>query len=147
MDSAEKALAKRQAELISGVLDRTSLPQDVVVTRGTGRFEVLDDILDLPPKITKETVEMLNAEKIGTPLSDSAFLSTGIGHGTGFDDKDVQFHILARKGSKALYVEPFATKGKGDKRAWDGRRKQKRFSDEDELLLMKEGTLCFKGLD
>ncbi len=146
MDAAESALADRQGKLIADVLERTSLPQDVVVTRGSGRFDYLDDLLEINGKpITKETVAMLNKEKIGRGLSDKAFLSTGLGHGSGFKDKEVQFHILARKRSKALYVEPFAAKGKGFKRSWDGRKKQKRFSDEDELLLMKDGTLSFKG--
>ena len=74
------------------------------------------------------------------------FVSTSACKGDGFNDK-VIMNIFAPRGTKMMYCEPFSHYGFGNKKAWDGLKKQKNFGGEIEVLLQRGGSYTITKIE
>jgi hypothetical protein len=128
-----KAVQKKNIEAMTNAIDKSELEEDVVLGRGLG-FGGLSNMFGVPEHVLRKHPEIM-VGRIGT---DQGFGSCGSCPGSsGFGHKPVQMEILAPKGTKALYAEPFSSCGSGYHSSWDGEKKQKYTSTENETLLQR----------
>ena len=128
-----KAVLKKKIEAMTTAIDKSETDEDVVFGRGLG-YGGLSKIFGVPEHVLRNHPEIMTG-RIGT---DHGFGSCGSNPGgSGFTHKPVQLEILAPKGTKALYAEPFSTCGAGYHGSWDGEKKQSYISNENETLLQR----------
>ena len=90
---------------------------------------------------------------IGTSNRIQSFVSTGTAVGKGFSSKPVAMEIYCPAGSEMMYAEPFSAFSYANYsgRDWDGKKEQKSFSNESEMILQRGGyytaTDIYKGTD
>lgn len=78
----------------------------------------------------------------GTIFKDDGFMSCGSGNNTGFEDLEVQMHVLVHKGQKGMFVDQFSAYGDGAGSAeWDGKTTQTSVGKECETILQR-GSRC-----
>lgn len=120
-------------------IDKTALPKDMWLFRGSDK-QSLSGLLGIDEsKIVPSNVKALNNKFAGTPITDPAFFSTGIAADSGFKDK-ISYEILAPKGTKGIYAEPFsAYGGTNTSGTWDGKQKGTSVKMEAEVIL-QSGT-------
>ena len=116
-------------------IDKSDIQEDVWLFRGSDQ-QSLAGLLGIDKnKIIPSNVTALNAKFAGKDISDPAFMSTGIAADAGFNDK-IAYEILAPKGTKGIYAEPFSyfgnTNTDGD---WDGFESFSDVSSEAEVIL------------
>ena len=130
---------------MTGVLDRCSLQEDTILSRGINAkdaatmFNVPQNLLEDPDYDGKDL--------IGVTGTDDGFGSCGTSVGTGFTYKKVQLRILAPKGTKALYAEPWSANGNGQGKYWDGESKVDYPSGENETILQRGTTYQILGVE
>lgn len=141
---------KEEIDIMTKAINKCELEQDTVLYRGIGQKGLktlfgnvlnelgLDDFSDMYIKDLKSVL-------VGRVGTDNAFGSCGSSEKTGFTEKDYQLRIIAPKGTKAMYVEPFSAYGDGDGRQWDGKKKQESVGEENETI-MQRGT-TYKVID
>lgn len=143
-DALRMGLNNDKADRMVKIIDCCVVPQDMVVFRGCGAFQELRDVLGWDGGgVTDDLVERLNLLNIGSVHQEKSFLSAGVAEGKGFQNRPGLFNILLRKGTKAIYAEPFSKFGNGTGRKWDGKSKQDSFSLEDEIIIQRGGALQF----
>lgn len=98
--------------ILTRALEKFSMPQNTVVRRGVGSFEI------------NEHGYGLGDLKVGDIFVDKGFLSTAIHRSGGFSDS-YNLVIVVPKGAKGVYAEPFShytdyNKFEYDGEIWDG---------------------------
>lgn len=98
--------------ILTRALEKFSMPQNTVVRRGVGSFEI------------NELGYGLGDLKVGDIFVDKGFLSTAIHRSGGFSDS-YNLVIVVPKGAKGVYAEPFShytdyNKFEYDGEIWDG---------------------------
>lgn len=124
---------------LKSAIDKASLPKDMWLYRGSDK-QSLAGLLGIgEDKIMPSKVNTLNRKFSGQPIYDPAFFSTGVAADAGFNDT-IAYEILAPKGTKGIYAEPFSaygnTNGSG---TWDGKQKGFGVGTEAEVIL-QSGT-------
>lgn len=116
-------------------INKAGLPKDMWLFRGSDK-QSLSGLLGIDEsKIVPSNVKALNNKFAGTPVTDYAFFSTGIAADSGFKDK-ISYEILAPKGTKGIYAEPFsAYGGTNTSGTWDGKQKGTSVKMEAEVIL------------
>lgn len=138
----DNSIVNSKVDNITNAIDRNELSQDSVFTRGLHKsaaekmFGLPEGYLSNPYAGREDNVSMNG--RIGT---DDGFMSAGSSASTGFNDKGCILHILAPKGTKALYVEPFSECGGGAGRSWDGESGQPYISRENETIIQRGTTV------
>ncbi len=94
----------RKIEHITGAIENSVLDTDMILHRGIGKASA-EKMFGLPPGYMDSPGRLSLNGRVGT---DDAFMSTGGAEGTGFSYKDVKLEIMAPKGTKGLYCEPFS---------------------------------------
>ncbi|MPN18927.1 hypothetical protein SDC9_166292 [bioreactor metagenome] len=135
---------------LANALDKTEIQENVWLFRGSDQ-QSLSGMLGIDKsKIIPSNIKALNKKFSGADIMDSAFFSTGISADAGFKDR-VSYEILAPKGTKGLYVEPFSKYGYNETShiesgqygaEWDGQYHPGGVGSEAEVILQR-GT-CFK---
>jgi len=88
----------------------------------------------------------LNRKFAGVPVTDDAFISTGAAADAGFNDK-ISYEILAPKGTKGIYTEPFSHYGgTNTSGTWDGKQAESYVSTEAEMLLQAGTTFIVEEI-
>ena len=118
---------------LTKAIEKSVIPEDMVVQRGTGDFRI------------KELKKDLSDLKVGDQFVDGAFCSTAVKVGYGLG-RSYKLKIAIPKGARGVYVEPFShytdhykfkSGYDGDKKKlWDGVTKES-MRDERELLLQR----------
>ncbi len=129
---------------ITSAINKSELQEDMVLSRGISDYGA-ERLFGLPEGYIKnmDTANMSLLGRIGT---EKGFMSTGAAKGGGFSAiTPVQLEILAPKGTKALYCEPFSANGEGEGRYWNGISPQKYISEECEVLVQRDTTLQIVG--
>jgi hypothetical protein len=121
-----------QIDRITKAIDKMELPEDTILYRDLSASSV-EKLLNIPKGSLREVGKGI----IGMSGTDNGFGSTVSHNGTGMLHKNARISIIAPKGTKALYVEPFSVTGKGDGPKWDGKTRQKDVSMENEMLLQR----------
>lgn len=133
-----------KAKLIAKVINRCKVPQDMVVFRGCGAYKELKDAIGWNGDVMTDSIaESLNTFYRDRLLEDKGFMSAAVAEGKGFQNRPVLFKILLKKKTRAIYAEPFSRFGAGARKDWDGVSPQAYFSNEDEIIIQKGGTLKF----
>lgn len=130
------------AKRLSEVLDKSELQQDAILHRGIDG-KAAERLFGLP-KGYLSSPDAGRISLVGRVGTEDAFMSCGAAKGTGFS-KGVNLEIMAPKGIKGLYVEPFSACGQGAHKGWDGESKQDYISGECEVLLNRGCTLQIIG--
>lgn len=104
---------ERDLPLLTKALEKFSMPQNTVVRRGVGNFEI------------NELGYGLGELKVGDVFVDKGFLSTAIHRSGGFSNS-YNLVIVVPKGAKGVYAEPFShytdyNKFEYDGEIWDGK--------------------------
>lgn len=122
---------------LTSTINKTSLKQDMWLYRGSNQ-QSLAGLLGIDEsKIVPSNVAALNRKFAGKPISDNAFFSTGVAADAGFKDK-IAYEILAPKGTKGIYSEPFSHYGGTNQNGtWDGMQKGSHVSTEAEMILQR----------
>ena len=138
-----------QCRLIADTIEKAELPRDVKLFRGVNtsaasKFLKVDNIELINAIVNKDTDYL---DKLVNKIrTDDGFMScSSVSVDTIAQQAKVQFDIFAPKGTKGIYAEPFSDCGDGDGRQWDGKRKQKSFSDECETILQCGTSLQMLG--
>ncbi len=135
---------------LASALDKAKIKEDVWLFRGSEQQSLAGMLGIDKSKIIPSNIEALNRKYSGTDIMDSAFFSTGISADAGFKNR-VSYEILAPKGTKGLYVEPFSKYGYNETNhldsaqygpEWDGQYHPGGVGSEAEVILQR-GT-CFK---
>lgn len=130
--SQTKAVQKKAIEAMTTAIDKSEMKEDVLLRRGLGTGG-LSKMFGVPEHVLKTHPEIM----VGRVGTDHGFGSCGSSPDSGFN-RPVQLEILAPKGTKAMYVEPFSACGHGHKgTSWDGESKQSSVSHENETLLQR----------
>ena len=124
---------------MTDIIDKCSYDIDVWLQRGTG-FDGMDRFFQCSRDLLEYgTQKELEAELLGKPVTEYAFMSCGTSKGKGFSFHPIIMNIYAPSGTKMMYVEPISAYGAGDGLSWDGKSKQSYFRDELETIL-QQGT-------
>lgn len=119
---------KEETELIKTALQKASLPEDVIVRRGSSQGSI-NSLLGLDKK-TPIPKEINGYDKyIGSIVKDNAFMSTSADIKEGFV-KQVNYIIKVPKGSNAMYINKIS-----------------RAKDEKELLINAGKNYIIEGFD
>jgi hypothetical protein len=119
---------------ITRYIERNPLPEDMWFMRGDSDISVIRSRIEFAGGKWPDKLEDL----VGMTMQEGGFMSTASKRGAGFSDEDVIINIFAPKGTKAAYIEPFSQFGNGAKDvSWDGLRRYKSFSSEDETLFQR----------
>lgn len=123
---------------ITDAIDQSELQSDTVLYRECTR-SAMEKLL----RMEKGTLTSSTADSIvGKSGTDDAFMSTSSSQQGDYGGV-VKMQILAPKGTKALYAEPFSACGDGAGYNWDslvnrdGKSSQSHFSNEDETILQR----------
>ena len=127
--SGDRQKTKEQINRIRDAINKSPLPADMWLFRGI-RIETAKDMFG--EVSIRHIQDMIQKEEL---ILNSPFISCGSSVGSGNTERPVQLEIYAPKGTKALYMEPFAMCGDGDKLKWDGNTGQQTFSPEFETLV------------
>ncbi len=133
-----KETAMEDAKAIEQAIDTSELPINMVLRRGS-----LPDALAHLLGITEEQLNTADLTALkqhveGTMVMDKAFMSTGVAEDAGFTYMPVQYKILAPKGTKGLYCEPFSKCGRtSSNKLWDGVATSTIVGNEAEILLQR----------
>lgn len=116
-------------------IEKVEVKKDVWLFRGSDQ-QSLAGLLGIDKsKIIPSKVSALNKKFAGTPVTDTAFFSTGVAADAGFHDK-ISYEILAPKGTKGIYAEPFSSFGGANTNGtWDGKQKGSYIGGEAEMIL------------
>lgn len=118
---------------LTKAIEKSVIPEDIVVQRGTGNFTI------------KELKKDISDLKVGDQFVDNWFCSTAVkvGHGLG---RSYKLKIAIPKGARGVYVEPFSHYtdnykfhsgyDSNTRKLWDGVTKES-MRDERELLLQR----------
>lgn len=136
------------AKFIEGLtrfIDGSQYPDDVVLRRGIESREGAKAFFgNIRLNIASGDESSLRKALLGKVFKDEGFTSCGVSEGKGFSGV-CNLKILAPKGTKMVYAEPFSKYGDGNQRDWDGRSKQSSFGSEQEVILQR-GSI-FQVLD
>ena len=128
--SAVKAIEKAVA--------KSKLKGSTVVSRKMSLYEAAK-FLGVPKELLAKGSEAeLRRELIGAVRVEHGFCDTTARKGASKERGMVEFEIFVPKGTEALYVEPFAAKGRGGRLFWDGKSRQESFGEQ--RLLLQRGT-------
>ncbi len=132
-------------DTITEKLDQSELQEDTMLYRGTST-DAAEKLFGLPPGYLDDDKHMdpSNISLVGRVGTDDGFMSTGLMKGKGMGGT-VKIEIMAPKGTKGLYCEPFSMYGNGDAINWNGKKKQSSYSSEFEFLLQRGCTLQIVG--
>lgn len=112
-DSSERI--NQYTNNLTKMIDKCELEHDTQLVRGIG-YHALANMardLDLDSDDYKNmTSKQLNDALTDETLVEKGFASCGSSQDTGFSEKPVQLHIIAPKGTKAMYVEAYSSAGK-----------------------------------
>ena len=138
-DDSDDSINDTIANMTSAI-NKSSLKRDSVMYRGVD-IDAAEKMFGLPEGYLSANMHA-NAENIsmvGRIGTDDAFASCTTSKEAGVN-RQVMLEIVAPKGTKAMYCEPFSAHGFGDKRWWDGKTGQDSFSHECEILLQRGCT-------
>lgn len=121
---------------ITSYINKSDLPCDMWFCRGDCSISVIESRI----KFAGGTMPSDLKELVGMKMQEGGFLSSSCHNGGGNQDGDVVVNIYAPKGTKAAYIEPFASFGTGSGMKWDGKQHQQIFSNEQEALFQR-GTI------
>ena len=136
---------KKDINLITDAVDKSSLGTDTILYRGTTK-SAFCKLFGLPESFF-DGVDVGDA--VGRTGRDDAFMSCGAAEGAGYSGqtRDVVLRVFTPKGTKALYAEPFAAGGGGHVGPlWDGESKQVFVSGECEVIVQRGTTLKITGV-
>lgn len=130
---------------LKSAINKSELPKDMWLFRGSDK-QSLAGLLNIDrEKIIPSKVEALNRKFSGKRIQEPAFFSTGIAADAGFNDA-ISYEVLAPKGTKGIYAEPFsAYGGTNSSGTWDGR--QKGFSVGSEAEFILQAGSCFEIIE
>lgn len=131
---------------LKNAIDKAEIKEDVWLFRGSDQ-QSLGGLLGIDKsKIIPSNISALNKKFTGKRIEDTAFFSTGVSSDAGFKDK-ISYEILAPKGTKGIYAEPFShfggTNTTGD---WDGKQKAAYIKFEAEMILQSGTKFSVKEL-
>lgn len=132
---AKKQLSMSKIPHITNALNKSEIEKDLWLQRGDSSINVIN--LRFGVDISGMNVDEARKALIGKEGIEKAFVSCGSSKGNGFSGSVIT-NIFVPKGTKGLYLEPISRYGKGtmyDK--WDGVKKQKSVSGENETLLQR----------
>jgi len=121
---------------ITSAIQKSEISEDVWLMRGDSDADVIKSRfgIDIDGMTESQAVTAL----LGKEGIEKAFLSCGSSKGTGFSSKDIITNIFVPKGTKGIYVEPISAFGNGSDGAnWDGKKRQKSVSKENETILQR----------
>lgn len=120
---------------LKDAIDKSYIPEDVWLFRGSDK-QSLAGLLGIDKsKIIPSKIAALNKKFSGKKVLDPAFFSTGIATDAGFHDI-ISYEILAPKGTKGIYAEPFSYYGDTNTTGnWDGKQTSKVVGSEAEIIL------------
>jgi hypothetical protein len=100
---------EEEINLAKSALSKASLPEDVIVRRGTNKkgFKALFSSNDPNEDARTLFAEENKVKYIGSVVKDNGFLSTSPDISGGFHD-DINYIIKVPKGSNAMYVDPIS---------------------------------------
>ena len=130
-----------QIDRITEALDKSEMDEDARLYRGIG-IKGTCKMFGITPNFLENHPENL-VGRIGT---DNGFGSAGTSQDSGFEKK-VRLEILAPKGTKAMYIEPFSSCGDGPGYLWDGEKGQSSISEENETLIQRGTTYQILGYE
>ncbi|MCH1984174.1 hypothetical protein MCG98_16530 [Ruminococcus sp. OA3] len=120
---------------LKSAIDKAALPKDMWLYRGSDKQSLAGLLGIEKDKIMPSKVDTLNRKFSGQPIYDPAFFSTGVAADAGFNDS-IAYEILAPKGTKGIYAEPFSAFGDTNSSGtWDGKQKGSSVGSEAEFIL------------
>lgn len=133
-ESAEKYIRGLQ-----DAIEKSELQHSMWLFRGSDK-QSLEGLLGIDKsKLIPSKIDALNRKFAGQRIQDPAFFSTGIAADAGFKD-EISYEILAPKGTKGIYAEPFsAYGGTNTSGTWDGKKNGSYVGSEAEFIL-QSGT-------
>lgn len=123
----------KKVNAITSYIDNNSLPKDMWFNRGDEGLDVIASRIKFAGGQMPNNLEDL----VGMEMMEGGFMSTASRKGKGFSEKSVIINIYAPKGTKAAYIEPVSSYGKGAGRNWDGVKRFTEFSNEHETLFQR----------
>lgn len=130
---------------LQSAIKKSKLKQDMWLFRGSDEQSLAGLLKVETGKITPENVTKLNRKFSGALVNDSGFFSTGVSEDASFVD-NISYEILARKGTKGIYAEPFSHYGGTNSTGtWDGVEKGSYVGKEAEIIL--QAGYSFKILE
>ena len=129
---------------LTRVIERSSYDYDVVLRRGEDPQEI-ENHLNLPIGSLAAMDDDKLSKLTGKEFVNNAFTSTGVAENVGFYGQ-VRMQILAPKGTKMIYTEPFSYYGEGSERNWDGVSQQDYFSREQEAVIQRDTRFRIKNI-
>lgn len=127
------------AMAIRELIDKSTFTKDTWLQRGDSRNGFAMQLGIDGDEFLYSSEGQMKKKLIGKTFTKKDFTSTGSAMGTGLK-RNITSRIYCPAGTKGLYMEPFASKGMGGGRNWDGISTQRSFSTEDETILQSNTT-------
>ena len=131
----------RHVDLITDAINKSVLPEDRVFRRGIDAGSA-ERMFGIPTGYLSGSSG--GASVVGRVGTDDAFMSCGSSKDSG-ERRRVSLEILAPKGTRAMYVEPFSKIGMGQGERWNGEDSSPMISDDAETILQRGTTLQIIG--
>ncbi|MCB7304847.1 hypothetical protein NE683_15190 [Bariatricus massiliensis] len=138
--------AEKYIRGLKDAINKSELPKDMWLFRGSD-VQSLAGLLGIDKsKIVPSNISAINRKFAGMPITDQAFFSTGVSADSGFRDK-ISYEILAPKGTKGIYAEPFSAFGNTNTWGeWDGKEKGVSVGTEAEFILQAGTSFVIKEI-
>lgn len=142
-----------QIRRMTEIIEKSAYEHDTWLVRGCD-YNAMDSFFGMSEsKLRGMSTEEMQEQLIGVSNRIGSFVSTGTAAGTGFSSKPVAMEIYAPAGSEMMYAEPFSkfSGASYSGHSWDGKKKQKGFGHESEMILQRGGyytvTDAYRGGD
>jgi hypothetical protein len=124
---------------LKSAIDKSRIQNNMWLFRGSDKQSLSGMLGVEESKLIPSNAERLNKKFSGVPVKDNGFFSTGIAADAGFNNT-INYEILAPKGTKGIYAEPFsAFGGTNSTGTWDGIEKGT-FIDSEAEMILQAGT-------
>ena len=124
---------------MTDIISRSTYDEDAWFVRGCG-YNAMSSFFGVSEDRLRDMTNADLQKYVGTSNRIMSFVSTGVAEGTGFTHKSVSMRIYAPAGSEMMYAEPFSKySGASYYLNWDGKKTQKNFGSEAEMILQRGG--------
>ncbi len=120
---------------LKSAIGKSKLKNNMWLFRGSDQQSLAGLLGVDESKLIPSNIDVLNKKFAGVPVKDNGFFSTGIAADAGFGGK-INYEILAPKGTRGIYAEPFSAYGETNTAGtWDGTQQSNYVSTEAEMIL------------
>lgn len=135
---------------MTSLIEKSTYDHDAWVVRGCDYNAMESFFGTSASKLSGMSTDELKSF-VGMSNRIQSFVSTGTAAGKGFSHKPVAMEIYCPAGSEMMYAEPFSAFSGASYGEWDGKKEQRSFGRESEMILQRGGyytaTDVYKGTD